>query len=323
VEGRVLVPVDLEAIELDSSFESSEEERRPGADIEGRYIIGQLGSEPGQMRLPLGVALDGSRNVYVVDSENARVQKFDGGGRLLGVVGGAGNGPGQFNQPSDIAVDATGIVYVADTWNHRIQKFTADLAPAGAWGQGTRDLINPGPMDLWGPRSIAVDRDGTLLVVDTGTHRVRRYTPDGQFVGQIGRRGKEPGDFEEPTGIAVGPDGSIYVADAGNARIQKFDSAFRFVASWAVEDWADRQPRNKPQIEALPNGRVIATDPGHARLLLFSSAGTVTARLDTVLDVPLFLPAGVTFDAERGYVYITDGLAGHVRRFPLTDFALR
>ena len=156
---------------------------------------------------------------------------------------------------------------------------------------------------------------GHIAFGDTG-----RTAP---IFGHAGRRGKEPGEFEEPTGIAVGADGSVYVADAGNARIQKFDAGFRFVASWAVEDWADRHPRNKPQIEALPDGRVIATDPAHGRLLLFSNVGTVSARVDTALDVPLFSPGGVAFDAAGGYVYVTDELAGHIRRFPLTDFALR
>ena len=323
IEGRVLVPLAFEDMDLDPSVGSDEIVSRPAADLEGRYIIGELGVEPGQMQLPLGVALDSGGNVYVVDSGNSRIQKFDPRGTPLAVVGSAGSGPAQFNQPSDIAVDGTGNIYVVDTWNHRIQKFAPDLTPAGGWGQGTRNLMNPGPTELWGPRAIAVDHDGTLLVADTGTHRIRRYGPDGQHLGDAGRRGKEPGEFEEPTGIAVGPDGAIYVADAGNARIQKFDAGFRFVAAWAVEDWADRHPRNKPQLEVLPDGRLIATDPAHGRLLLFSNAGTVTARIDTVLDVPLFSPGGVTFDAARGYVYVTDGLAGHVRRFPFTDFALR
>ena len=93
--------------------------------------------------------------------------------------------------------------------------------------------------------------------------------------------------------------------------------------AWPLEDWADRNPRNKPQLEALPDGRLIATDPVHSRLLLLSNDGRVTARLDTALDVPLFSPNGVAFDRERGFVYVTDGLAGHIRRFPFTDFALR
>jgi uncharacterized protein (TIGR03663 family) len=322
-EGRIFVPLEFDALELESTVETDETQSRPSADVEGRYIIGQLGVGPGQMQLPLGVALDGAGNLYVADSGNARVQKLDSRGTPLAGAGGIGGGPGQFQQPSDVAVDGAGNVYVVDTWNHRIQKFAPDLTLAGGWGQPTRDLINPGPMELWGPRGIAVDRNGTLLVADTGTHRIRRYGPDGSYFGHSGRRGKEPGEFEEPTGIAVGPDGAVYVADAGNARIQKFDAGFRFVAAWAVEDWADKNPRNKPQIEALPDGRVIATDPAHGRLLLFSNVGTVSARIDTALDVPLFSPGGVAYDAAGGYVYVTDGLAGHIRRFPLTDFALR
>jgi sugar lactone lactonase YvrE len=31
----------------------------------------------------------------------------------------------------------------------------------------------------------------------------------------------------------------------------------------------------------------------------------------------------VAFDTEGAFVYVTDGLAGHIRRFPFTDFALR
>ena len=326
IEGRLLVPLEFAGVDPGPPSQVVGLDRpdvRPAADLEGRYIIGGLGSEPGQMMLPAGVALDGGGNIYVVDSGNARVQKFDPRGTLLGAVGSAGGGPGQFNLPSDIAIDGAGNVYVVDTWNHRIQKFAPDLTPAGGWGVATNDLMNPGPGAMWGPRGIAIDKDGNVLIADTGTHRIRRHAPDGTHLGDFGRRGKEAGEFEEPTGIAVGPDGAVYVAEAGNARIQKFDAAFQFVAAWPIEDWAERLPRNKPQIEALPDGRLIATDAPHGRLLLIGSDGRVTARLDTVADVPLFSPEGVAFDAERRFVYATDGLTGHVRRFPFTDFALR
>ncbi len=327
VEGRLLVPLDFEAVDVGQvpSTPAGREERavRPTADLEGRAFIGALGSQPGQMLLPAGVAVDGLGNIYVVDAGNSRIQKFDPRGTPAGTVGTAGNQPGQFNQPSDIAVDPAGNVYVADTWNHRIQKFASDLTPVMVWGQPTRDLINPGPDQLWAPKGIAIDHDGNVLVADTGTNRIRRYGADGAHLGDFGRWGREPGEFDGPTGVAVGPDGSIYVADAGNARVQKFDATFQFVAAWPIEDWAERQLGSSPQIEALPDGRLIATDSAHRRLLLIAGDGRVTARLDTVIDVPLFSADGVAFDAERAFVYVTDGLAGHVRRFPFTDFALR
>ena len=326
-EGRLFVPLEFEAVDPGPSSSTpvgrGEASTRPAGDIEGRYIIGRLGAQPGQMDLPLGLALDAAGDVYVVDSGNSRIQKFDPRGGSLAAVGTAGTAPGQFNQPSDVAVDAAGNVYVADTWNHRIQKFAPDLTPILAWGQPTRDLINPAPDRFWAPRGIVVDHQGNILVADTGTNRIRRYTPDGVHIGDFGRRGKEAGEFQDPTGIAVGPDGSIYVAEAGNARIQKFDASGRFLAAWPIEDWSERSLRNKPRIEALPDGRLIGTDAPHARLLLISGGGHVTARLEKVVDVPLFSPEGVAFDAKQGFVYVTDGLAGHIRRFPFTDFALR
>jgi hypothetical protein len=208
----LLVPLEFEAVDPgppSQVVELDEPDGRPAADLEGRYIIGRLGSEPGQMMLPAGVALDGVGNIYVVDSGNARVQKFDPRGTLLGAVGSAGVEPGQFNVASDIAIDAAGNVYVVDTWNHRIQKFAPDLTAAGGWGQATNDLMNPVPGAMWGPRGIAIDKEGNILIADAGTHRIRRHAPDGAHLGDFGRRGKEAGEFEEPTGIAVGPDGAV------------------------------------------------------------------------------------------------------------------
>jgi uncharacterized protein (TIGR03663 family) len=322
VEGRVFVPLEFEEFDL-TSVRGGDGSGEPAVDIEGRFIIGRLGTGPGEMQKPIGLAVDGEGNVYVVDSETARVQKFDSRGTLLAALGAPGAELGQFNQPSDVAIDSAGNVYVADTWNHRIQKLGPDLTPLLTWGVPAGDLINPGPDHLWAPRGITIAPDGTVLVVDTGTNRIRRYTADGAHIGDFGRRGKEPGEFDEPTGITIAPDRFMYVADARNARIQKFDAAFNFVAAWPIEDWADLNPGNRPQLEALPDGRLMATDPAHSRLLLISKDGRVTARVGTAVDIPLFQPNGIAFDHPRGFVYVTDGLAGHIRRFPFTDFALR
>ncbi len=295
----------------------------PTADLEGRIIIGTAGSGAGQMLNPAGAAVAADGHVFVIEMGNSRGQLFDPGGGLAGTLGAPGGDAGQFNQPSDVAIDKDGNIYVADTWNHRIQKFAPDFTFITSWGKPTRDLINPEPDELWGPRGIAVDADGNVWVTDTGTHRVRKFSGNGEPLASFGRRGAESGEFNEPVGIAVGADGAIYVADAGNARIQKFDKELKLAAVWPVESWADRSPLNKPQLELLPDGRLMATDGPHGRIMLIDREGLVVAQLDTVAEVPLFFPAGIAFDAERGYVYVTDGLAGHVRRFPFTDFALR
>ena len=89
-------------------------------------IIGGIsGADPGQFRLPSGVAVDSAGNVYVADRGNDRIQKFTSAGVFLAEWGIFGTGDGEFNTPQGVAVDGAGNVYVADTKNDRIQKFSS------------------------------------------------------------------------------------------------------------------------------------------------------------------------------------------------------
>lgn len=105
----------------------------PGAavkkyDINNRKPVLQFGSNagagPSQFRGAADLAID-NRNgdVYVVDTGNNRVQRFDRDGRFISEFGNAGRGNGQFDRPYGIAIDKDGYIYVADTGNKRIQKF--------------------------------------------------------------------------------------------------------------------------------------------------------------------------------------------------------
>ena len=83
--------------------------------------------------------------VWIADSGNDRIQKFDGNGKFLFQFGkSAGTRPpyreGLFKGPFDVAVDKEGNVWVADTGCHRIQKFDSEgdfILAVGTegWGQ--------------------------------------------------------------------------------------------------------------------------------------------------------------------------------------------
>ena len=89
------------------------------------------------------------------------------------------------------------------------------------------------PGSLIGPRGLALEGGGTLLVADTGNDRVQRFSSDGNLIDVLGEPGSGPGQFEEPVGVAVDPGGRILVADAGNRRIQLFDPDGTFLQEWA------------------------------------------------------------------------------------------
>lgn len=94
-------------------------------------IIGGL--EPGYFNNPTDLAID-SRNgdIYVVDTGNNRVQRFNSEGNFLSEFGQFGTENGSFNAPWGIALDNQGFVYVADSKNGRVQKFMP-----GRFGQNT------------------------------------------------------------------------------------------------------------------------------------------------------------------------------------------
>ena len=75
--------------------------------------MGGFGSGNGQLSNPLGVATDGSGNVYVADANNSRIQKFDASGTFLMAWGSSG--------ALGVATDGAGNVYVTE--DTRVQKF--------------------------------------------------------------------------------------------------------------------------------------------------------------------------------------------------------
>lgn len=73
-----------------------------------------------------GIDVDGKGNIYVVDSGNHRVQKFDKTGNHLASIGRRGQGPGEFNNPLNIRCHAeTGYIFVNEP-SGRISAFKQD-----------------------------------------------------------------------------------------------------------------------------------------------------------------------------------------------------
>jgi uncharacterized protein (TIGR03663 family) len=278
---------------------------------------GSLGSADGQLNYPKDLDIGSQGNVYVADSYNHRVQVFDAQGRFMRAWGFQGTGPGQFQEPWGIAVDTDGNVYVADTWNHRIQKFDATGQFVKQWGYfGDSSGALGDPEMMYGPRDVAIDAAGNVLVSDTGNKRVLSFTPEGQFIRQWGGSGALDGQLREPVGLAVDGAGNVYVADTWNRRVQKFDPQGIVVQQWPVLGWEGEGVTNKPYVAVDEQGNVYATAPDYNRVVKFDGTGDVVSMWGQFgSDMgSLNMPSGIVVE-DDGSVLLLDSSNHRVVRF--------
>ncbi|QQS32483.1 MAG: NHL repeat-containing protein [Acidobacteriota bacterium] len=192
-------------------------------------FAGGEGRGGGQFIRPRGMTVDAAGNIYVADTGNSRIQKFDAKGNFLLDLGDAGDEPGRLREPNGVAVDAKGNIFTADAARNKLLRFNAK-------GEFEKEWSGPPEMDFYGPRDIAIAANGSLYIVDQGRTRIVRFDPEKETFSQWGTRGDGEGQFVESTGIAVGA-GNIFVADNGNGRIQVFDLDGKFIRQWEVPAW--------------------------------------------------------------------------------------
>ncbi|MUG98798.1 scytonemin biosynthesis PEP-CTERM protein ScyF [Scytonema sp. UIC 10036] len=115
------------------------------------FAFASRGSEPGQLREPIGVEVDEYENIYVADSQNSRVQVFDKDGKFLTAFGEPARNaageivpppsqsgppfgdplvlqPGVFNWTAGLHYDR-GKLYVGDFFQGRVQVLNVDNKP--------------------------------------------------------------------------------------------------------------------------------------------------------------------------------------------------
>jgi sugar lactone lactonase YvrE len=134
-----------------------------------------------------------------------------------------------FNAPIGVAVAPDGTIYIADTYNDRLCVLSTAgqvRTLAGGAGQGFQDGAGGSAM-FDTPCAVIVAFDGSLFVADTGNHRIRRVTPDGQVTTVAGAgdddlRDGAPGQagLAEPMALALRRDGALVIADAASAALR-------------------------------------------------------------------------------------------------------
>ena len=273
---------------------------------------------------PQGLALDGTGNLYIADSGDARVRKVDPQG-IITTVAGTGSGscaqttqgrPAavvEVGRPSGLAVDAAGNVYVASDcgWDgdrvYRVGREGTITTLAGGgimFGDGLPATV----VDLRNPSGVAVDGAGNVYIADTNHHQVWKVNTAGIIttVAGIASPGSS-GDggpasraaLKWPAGLFLDAQGNLYIADQGNHRVRKVNASgvITSVAGTGTAGFTGdggsplTAGLNAPQGVAVDAvGNVYIADTGNDRIrAILSRAPTYTVS-----------PQRLTFTADAG-----------------------
>jgi len=133
-----------------------------------------------------------------------------------------------FRDVAAVATDSADRVYVFNRGEHPMYVFDRDGNLLNSWGEGLFHRAH----------GLHVGPDDTLYCTDDGDHTVRKCTPDGKVLLEIGIPGRPAGfmsgePFNRCTHTALSPDLDIYVSDGyANARVHKFDPNGKLLFSW-------------------------------------------------------------------------------------------
>ncbi len=188
------------------------------------------------------LAIDPAGNLYIPDSNNARIRKVAANGTITtiagtGVQGFSGDGgaatAAELSSPDGIVMDASGNLFIADSGNARIRKIGIDgtistVAGNGNFGfNGDSSTATSAWLDQ--PDGLAVDQAGNVYIADFVENRVRELSTSGSITTLAGNYVVFSGDngpatsatLRAPNSVAVDNSGNLFIADSANFRVRE------------------------------------------------------------------------------------------------------
>ncbi len=193
------------------------------------------------------------------------------------------------------------------------------------------------------PSAISFDKNGDLIVADTGSHTMKRVSPKGEITivaGMPDSAGSDDGSassakFNGPIGVAVAEDGRIFVSDTYNDRVRVIENGSVRTVAGGERGFADGMgvsaKFDTPLGISIWNGdKLLVADSGNRRIRVVEHDGRVwtlagSGNEDLADGIPSLAsfvsPTGVTADTN-GTIFIADGNAIRaigLRFFPFVE----
>ncbi len=166
------------------------------------------------------------------------------------------------------------------------------------------------------PHGMFVDAEGNVWVTDAvgyapvpdgWGHVVYKFSPDGELLMTLGKKGVAgdgPDTFTKPSDVLVAPNGDIFVADGhdtdGNNRIVKLSPDGTFIKAWGTMGSENGEFRDPHALAMDSQGRLFVGDRGNSRIQIFDQDGN---HLETWTQFGR--PSGLFID-ENDVLYAAD-----------------
>jgi sugar lactone lactonase YvrE len=210
-------------------------------------------------------------------------------------------------KPYGVAIN-DGKIYVCDTQAGNVT--IADLV------RGKMGIIKPeGQAAMKTPINVAVDKDGTCYVTDTGRGQVLIYSKEKQLIEALGKK-----DEMKPCGIALAG-GRLYVTDLANRCVRVYDKSNRQLLFTVPRDSTNEVARlaGPTNVAVDQQGRIYVSDSRGFEAKVYDAEGNFLRTIGEQGVTPgqFAMPKGIGADRE-GRVYVLDAAAPVVQLFDPT-----
>jgi hypothetical protein len=175
----------------------------------------------------------------------------------------------EFKDVAAVACDRRDRVYVFNRGEHPMMVFDRDGSFLRSWGEGTFPRAH----------GLHIDAEDNLYLTDDGGHFVRKCTPEGKVLLELGVPGQPAPfmsgkPFHRCTHTALSPKGEIYVSDGyGNARVHKYSPDGKLLFSWGEPGSDAGQFNVAHNIATDEEGWVYVADRENHRVQVFDAKG--------------------------------------------------
>ncbi|XP_023213672.1 tripartite motif-containing protein 2-like isoform X2 [Centruroides sculpturatus] len=163
-----------------------------------------------------------------------------------------------------------------------------------------------------------------IYITDKWKHCIHVFNKDGEYLRQIGTKGRASSQFRSPESICVDGKGNVYVCDTCNNRIQVFNSnsCYHHQIGVLLKKEGGKMRQNSmfqdpTGIAVTKDGtRVVVSDFGHHRIHVFSSLGDhlFTFGQKGNLKGQFLHPECVAVD-NKGFILVGDSGNGRIQIF--------